>query len=132
VTAGQYVTIYEINSTSKEVVNYVCRQITADDLTGTTVEDYYYYLNTTNNTAIIIKYSGSGGAVGIPGTLNSGGTDYTVTAISNGTSSGTGAFCSARITVTSVTFPDSLISIGNYAFYGCNNAGFTRSQFQTA
>lgn len=64
---------------------------------------------TTNDEAITITgYTGTGGAVVIPGSTNG----YPVTAI------GDDAFI-FNTKLTGITFPDSLISIGDYAFYGC-------------
>ena len=64
----------------------------------------------TNNGAITITgYTGSGGAVVIPAATNG----FPVTSI------GFDAFDSA--TMTSVTIPDSVTSIGDYAFYGCTS-----------
>jgi len=66
---------------------------------------------TTNNDGSlnIYKYTGSGGVVTIPSTTNG----LTVTSIGNS------AFQFASLT--SITIPNSVISLGNYAFYGCGN-----------
>ena len=72
---------------------------------------------TTNNGAITITgYTGSGGAVTIPGSTNG----WPVTRV------GPGAFLNKTI-LTSLTFPDSLLSISNSAFSGCS--GLTNVSF---
>src|SRR5450759_4224516 len=96
--------------------------------------DFSYILNgTTPETAKITGYTGSGGAVTIPGMLGG----YPVTSIGDSafnstqghlltsviipnsvTSIGNYAFAGCR-GVTSVTIPSSVTSIGNYAFTGC-------------
>jgi hypothetical protein len=58
----------------------------------------------------ITKYTGTGGAVTIPSTIN----NLPVTSI------GTNAFASC-VTLTSVTIPNSVSTIGNYAFNGCTS-----------
>jgi uncharacterized repeat protein (TIGR02543 family) len=78
--------------------------------------DYTY--TTSGTEATITDYSGPGGDIVIPGVFSSGGTDYTVTAIADGTSTSY-AFKSVRKTLTSVTLPDSLTTIGDYAFKMC-------------
>src|SRR6266403_63548 len=66
---------------------------------------------TTNNGAITITgYTGPGGGVTIPDTING----YPVTSI------GDSAFYYSS-TVTSVTIPNSVTSIGDEAFYYCTN-----------
>src|SRR5579859_7693967 len=65
---------------------------------------------TTNNGAITItQYTGPGGAVVIPGTING----LPVVSI------GQRAFFSDYISPTSVTIPNSVTSVGAEAFYGC-------------
>jgi hypothetical protein len=65
----------------------------------------------TNNSAITITgYTGSGGAVTIPGTVN----------LLPVTSIGDGAFALCT-SLTSVTITNSVTSIGNYAFYVCTS-----------
>ena len=61
-----------------------------------------------NSTVTITRYTGSGGAVVIPDTING----LPVTAIGNN------AFYDC-LSVTNVTFPDSVISIGGAAFWNC-------------
>ncbi len=66
------------------------------------------YNYTTNNGAITITgYSGSGAKVTIPSTING----LPVTSVGNSAFSGAG--------LTSVTIPDSVTNIGEYAFGGC-------------
>jgi len=67
--------------------------------------DYQYTLS--NNQATITRYTGAGGAVSIPDTLNS----YGVVSIGNN------AF--AYTDLTSVSIPTSVTSIGSYAFQSC-------------
>src|SRR6266568_2850502 len=70
-------------------------------------QDYTY---TTNNGEITITaYTGPGGVVTIPDTING----YPVTSI------GDSAFY-YKLTVTNVTIPNSVTSIGNYAFFYCS------------
>ncbi len=116
VTAGQYVTIYEITPASN-IVNYVYRQIAASEICAT-VDGVIYVLS--GGTLTIDGYNGPGGAVIIPDNING----YPVTAMKEGASSSSGVF-SGKTNITSVTLPDSVTNIGAYAFYGCNNAGFT-------
>jgi hypothetical protein len=77
--------------------------------------DYTYFIS--NNQATIYYYSGAGGAVSIPNTLNS----YPVVSI------GTFAFAKSfdplapYSPLTSVTIPNSVSSIGNYAFNNCTS-----------
>jgi len=59
---------------------------------------------------IITAYTGSGGAVTIPGTIN----NLTVTSIASSAFNG-------KTSVTSVSFPDSVTSIGITAFANCSN-----------
>jgi hypothetical protein len=76
------------------------------------------FIYTTNNGAITITgYTGSGGAVTIPGTIN----DLPVTSI------GSNAFYQVS-SLTSVTIPSSVTSIGDDAFYDC--ASLTSAYFQ--
>jgi hypothetical protein len=65
---------------------------------------------TNNGTITITKYTGPGGAVTIPSTING----LPVTSI------GDCAFCGGGI-LTSVTIPDSVTSAGNDAFAGCTS-----------
>ena len=68
------------------------------------------FIYTTNNdTVAIVRYTGSGGAVSIPGVING----LPVTVI------GTGAFSNCS-TLTAITLPSSLASIGSNAFASCH------------
>ena len=91
--------------------------------------DFEFELDEENGTATVTNYLGSGGAVTIPSSISTRiaedgtteyimGSDYTVTAIAAGSSS-SGPFYSARSTLTSITIPETMKTIGNYAFYGC-------------
>jgi hypothetical protein len=75
----------------------------------------YTYLDfkyTVNNSAVTITgYTGSGGNVAIPETING----KPVTAIRDGSSIYSGVFYNKQLT--SVTIPNSVTSIGNYAFW---------------
>jgi len=93
--------------------------------------DYQYTLS--NNQATIYSYIGSGGAVAIPSLLNS----YLVVSIGNSTFSGRVSLGSVTIPnsvtsigasafrlctgLTSITIPSSVTSIGASAFYGCTS-----------
>ncbi len=73
--------------------------------------DFTYTTNSdATNTITITGYSGSGGAVTIPGTING----MKVTSI------GSKAFAGCT-NLTSATISDSITSIGDQAFAGCNN-----------
>ena len=73
---------------------------------------------TNNGTITITGYTGPGGDVTIPDTING----LPVTAIGGNYSSGywAGAFYQ-RTSLTSVTIPNSVTSIGEYAFYECTS-----------
>ena len=91
---------------------------------------YDFTFATSGDTATLTSYTGAGGDVVIPSTFSIRvvdgqtqyieGTDYTVTAIAAGTSS-SGPFSSARSTLTSITIPETITTIGDYAFYNCSN-----------
>jgi hypothetical protein len=67
-----------------------------------------------DNQATITGYSGVGGAVEIPAVVN----EISVVKVGNGWPP---IFGSGNTTVTSVTIPDSVTSIGNTAFYNCSS-----------
>jgi hypothetical protein len=69
-----------------------------------------YIYTITNGTIAIRNYTGSGGAVAIPGTVGG----LPVVSIGNGAF----AFCGG---LTSITMPDSVSDLGIYAFYACSN-----------
>ncbi len=71
--------------------------------------DYTYSLDGSNN-ATITSYTGAGGAVSIPSTIDG----YPVVAI------GWGAFYE-RSTITSISIPNSVITVGDASFYHCIN-----------
>ncbi len=75
--------------------------------------EYEYRIND-DNTATITKYLGSGGDVTIPDALDG----HTVTEIGIGYHSFYGAFDGCT-RLTSVIIPDSVITIGDHAFYCC-------------
>ena len=89
---------------------------------------YDFTFTTSGDTATLTSYTGTGGDVVIPSTFSIRvvdgqtqyieGTDYTVTAIAAGTSS-SGPFYSVQSTLTSITIPGTIETIGNYAFYNC-------------
>jgi hypothetical protein len=78
--------------------------------------DYEYTV--TNNTVAITKYTGSGGAVVIPSTIY-GMPVVRIDGAECVECAAWGAFA-GRWDVTSVTIPDSVTSIGGYAFLGCS------------
>jgi len=68
-----------------------------------------------NNKAQITSYSWSGGAVTIPSTLGG----YPVGTISGQISRS--IFGDSSSSITSITIPNSITTIGDYAFYGCSS-----------
>ena len=75
-------------------------------------QDYTYTI--TNGAITITKYTGSGGAVTIPDTIN-GLPVTTIGGYYNGSGYWSGAFDSCT-SLTSVTIPNSVTSIGDWAF----------------
>ena len=74
---------------------------------------FTYTVNTDGTSVTITKYIGSGGAVTIPAVMSVSGSSLMVTNIKyafNGCTS-----------LTSVTIPSSIISIGDFSFQGCTN-----------
>ena len=84
--------------------------VSADDIT---VDGITYTTDSDSNTAIVAGYTGSDTVVVIPEKVNHGGKEFTVTAIGNS------AFYFKSIT--SITIPDSVTSIGDYSFNYCNS-----------
>ena len=95
-------------------------EILAQEATGSALEsgaesevfvsgDYKYTLDEDGN-ATVIRYTGEAKKVTVPGKLD----DYPVTAI------GPQVFC-YNTTITSVSLPKGLVSIGDYAFGACMN-----------
>jgi hypothetical protein len=68
---------------------------------------------TNNGTITITGYTGPGGDVVIPGTINVGGLDLPVTSI------GDWAF-SSKTSLTNITIPNSVTNIGDFAFSWCS------------
>ena len=81
-------------------------------LSGDIFGDWTYSVS--DNQATITGYSGDGGAVEIPAVVN----EISVVKVGNGWPP---IFGSGNTTVTSVTIPDSVTSIGSDAFYNCTN-----------
>ena len=84
----------------------------------TPASSFTFSYSDTNNTASITKFVGSETEVIIPSTVENNGTTYKVTEIADGTSS-SGAFYDSNIT--SVVIPDTVTSIGDYAFESCDS-----------
>ena len=84
----------------------------------TPASSFTFSYRSANHTASITKFVGSETEVIIPSTVEYNSTTYKVTAIADGTSS-SGAFYDSNIT--SVVIPDTVTSIGNYAFSSCSN-----------
>lgn len=95
-----------------------------------TIYEDFVFNNLTSTTGELVSYTGTDANVIIPDTYSTmvvdgetvfiEGDDYTVTAIADGNSNATGAFYSVRNTLTSVSIPDTVTKIGDYAFWGCN------------
>ena len=82
------------------------------NLSGDTFGDWTYSIS--GSQATITGYSGVGGAVEIPAVVN----EISVVAVGNGWPP---IFGDGNTTVTSVTIPNSVTSIGEYAFGSCTN-----------
>jgi hypothetical protein len=86
---------------------------------------YHLYNNSVNetgdndNTAVLVNYTGLGGAVEVPETVSYLETDYTVTQIGYLNTSAYGEFKDSEITT--ITLPDTIEIIGLHAFDGCSN-----------
>ena len=79
-------------------------------LTLPVVAHAQFNYKSSHGTITITKYTGTGGAVTIPSTING----LPVTAI------GTNAFASC-VSLTGVTIPNTVTTIGDYAFYSCTS-----------
>ena len=96
-----------------------------------TILEGFTFNNLTTTTGELVSYTGTDTSVEIPSSYSTTvidgetvfieGDDYTVTAIADGTSNTTGAFYSARTTLRNVSIPDTVTSIGDYAFASCSN-----------
>ena len=95
-----------------------------------TIYEDFVFNNLTSTTGELVSYTGTDANVIIPDTYSTmvvdgetvfiEGDDYTVTAIADA-SSYTGAFYSARNTITSVQIPNTVEEIGDQAFQSCAN-----------
>tara|TARA_B100000212_G_scaffold340565_1_gene321474 strand:+ start:25198 stop:25755 length:558 start_codon:yes stop_codon:yes gene_type:complete len=82
-------------------------------LLGATSGDWTYSVS--GSQATITGYSGDGGAVDIPGVVDGN------PVIKVGNDRATSIFGDGNTTVTSVTIPDNVTSIGDDAFYNCSS-----------
>ena len=95
-----------------------------------TIYEDFVFNNLPSNTGELVSYTGTDTSVEIPSSYSTTvidgetvfieGDDYTVTAIADA-SSYTGAFYSARNTITSVQIPNTVEEIGDQAFQSCAN-----------
>ena len=92
----------------------------------TSVSSFTFSFNDTDHTASLTGFIGDETEVVIPSTVNkltettaTEGSDYRVTAIASTTSSTSSPFYSARSTLTSITIPETIETIGRHAFYNC-------------
>ena len=76
----------------------------------------------------LVSYTGSETDIVIPSSYSINedgqfieGEDYEVTSIVEGTTSGTSAFAQSKSTIKSIFIPDTITSLGFYAFYGMEN-----------
>jgi len=85
--------------------------------------DNIYYRRTTDNNVSLVYYAGNGGDVVIPEKVTVDGTEYTVTAISGGAfqNYNTYGLTIPNTSITSVTIPNTVTSIGESVFYKCSN-----------
>ena len=103
---------------SQNKVNTNLNQSTNADYTYTdTYGDWTYTVSGTE--ATITKFTGSTPDVVIPSTITKDGTTYTVTALYNASSESNSVFYGVRSTLQSITIPNTITSIGGYAFYNC-------------
>ena len=95
------------------------------------VTGFEFTFDETEKTAAVQKYTGTDTDVVIPAgiskkvvdgnTIFIEGNDYAVTSIADGASLYNSAFNSVRSTIQSVSLPQTLKRIGDYAFYNCTN-----------
>ena len=82
-------------------------------------DDWVWTYSVSDSQATITGYAGIGVAVKVPSVMDG----IPVVKVGNGNAS---IFGSGDFTVTSITIPESVMSIGDYAFYGCTSlASFT-------
>ena len=95
------------------LISFILSVVFSTSASAVKIDGIYYNINFSNETAEVTsdeeKYSGE---VVIPSSITVGGKEYNVTSIGNI------AFCDCRL-LTSVTIPNSVTSIGSYAFLGC-------------
>ncbi len=95
--------------------------VTADEADAGSILDgnIRYEIDDTTGTATVCGSEGIGGTVDIPSTVTNGGKTYTVIAI--GESVFKGDTFTGSTVPTSVTIPNTVTSIGNYAFQYCTS-----------
>jgi len=106
---GRYLSMILIAS----IISAAFLVIVADDTAAGMYGDYRFFVDAQGR-ATIIGYSGPGGDITIPAKMLNGTVEYPTVGI------GVGAF-NGCTSLTTVTIPGSITTIGDYAFYGCDH-----------